>query len=59
MTSKNNCVLSGAFIFFQAKVSLLLNLPWPALGLARGLGGGRKGYMVDVWSADGRSMSRA
>lgn len=27
MTSKNNCVLSGALIFFQAKVSLLLNLP--------------------------------
>ena len=61
MTSKSNCVLCGAFIFFQAKVSLLLNLPcnMACLRVGSGVGGNSKGYTVEVWSAYGKSMRAA
>lgn len=55
MTSKNNWVLSGAFLFVQAKFTFL-----PAskmTHLAAGLVG-KTGYMVEVWTADGKSEGR-
>lgn len=63
MTSKNNCVLSGAFIFFQAEVSLLSDVPHSYCGPFRSwLRGenGLDGQGVDYrGKEDGQSVESA
>lgn len=59
MTSKNNCVLSGALIFFHAKVRLLF-LPTLQYSPHGGWlsGESRNSYVVEVCFAGGRSVGR-